>query len=81
MPISAPSSKHVRVSRSLFEDGKLRCPHDKQLHDILSFNRFDLSREFQDELNVIIKCSFCGHIFSPALNSHEMKEIEDGIRV
>lgn len=68
--------KRRASTRPLFEIGKLRCPHDKQLHDILTYKRFDLPREFEAQLNVVIKCVFCGHIFSPALSSEEMKVIE-----
>ena len=66
-----------RVSRSLFEAGKLRCPHDKQLHDILTYKRFDLPNEFESQLNVVLKCIFCGHLFSPCLSSSEMKIVEE----
>lgn len=66
-----------RKSRPLFEAGKLRCPHDKQLHDILSYKRFDLSAEFANQLNVILRCIQCGHLFSPALNQVEMDYIQE----
>lgn len=64
-----------KISRPLFEEGKLRCPHDKQLHDILSYKRFDLPYEFQTQLNVVLRCAFCSHVFSPHLYDEEMKII------
>lgn len=66
-----------RVSRPLFESGKLRCPHDKKLHDVLTYKRFDLPHEFEDQLNTVLKCIFCGHLFSPSLSSSEMLLIEE----
>jgi len=66
-----------RPARPLFEAGKLRCPHDKQLHDILSYKRFDLPNEFATQLNVVLRCIQCGHLFSPALNSIEMNMVEE----
>ena len=57
----------------LFEAGKLRCPHDKQLHDVLSYKKFDLVDEFASQLNTVLRCGFCGHLFSPNLNDEEMK--------
>lgn len=66
-----------RKSRPLFEAGKLRCPHDKQLHDILSYKRFDLPKEFEEQLNVVLKCIFCGHLFSPILDPAELQSIQD----
>lgn len=65
-----------RESRPLFEGGKLRCPHDKQLHDVLTYKRFDLPYEFEKQLNVVLKCVFCGHLFSPILGIEEMKMIQ-----
>lgn len=65
-----------RKSRNLFEAGKLRCPKDKQLRDILSYKRFELSKEFQNQLNVVLRCEFCGHLFSPHLKESEMSLIE-----
>lgn len=66
-----------RKSRPLFEAGKLRCPHDKQLHDVLTYKRFDLPNEFETQLNVVLRCIYCGHLFSPNLVSSEMKMVED----
>ena len=71
-----PERGSTRQRRPLFEAGKLRCPHDKQLHDILSYKRFDLPREFETQLNVVLRCPFCSHVFSPHLNDDEMKLIE-----
>jgi hypothetical protein len=70
--------ENKRISpRPLFEAGKLRCPHDKQTHDILTYKRFDLPREFETQLNVVLRCAFCSHVFSPHLNDDEMKFIEE----
>lgn len=63
--------------RPLFEAGKLRCPHDKQLHDILSYKRFDLPHEFETQLNVVLRCLYCNHVFSPHLNDSEMSLIQE----
>lgn len=60
--------------RSLFEGGKLRCPHDKQLRHITDYMSFDRSDEFVSELNVVLKCR-CGHIFSPGIPDSEMKSM------
>lgn len=59
----------------LFEVGRLRCPHDKQLHDLLSYKRFDLPIDFETQLNVVLRCAFCSHVFSPHLDDGEMKLI------
>lgn len=61
--------------RPLFEAGQLRCPHDKQLHDILSYKRFDLPPEFETQLNVVLRCLYCSHVFSPHVNDTEMSLI------
>ena len=61
--------------RSLFESGKLRCPNDKQLRDILSYKAFDRNREFAHELSVVLKCPSCSHIFSPGLSVQELSEM------
>lgn len=63
------------ATRALFEAGKLRCPHDKQLHDLLSYKVFDLPKEFETQLNVVLRCGTCGHVFSPHVNDQEMKLI------
>ena len=49
----------------LFENGKLRCPKEKKLRDILEYGRMGVVKEFETELNTILRC-VCGHIFSPA---------------
>lgn len=61
-----------RQRRSLFEGGKLRCPHDKQLRHIEEYMTFDRAPEFAGELNPVYKCQ-CGHIFSPGLTDDEMR--------
>lgn len=74
MPALETARETNRV-RPLFEAGRLRCPHDKQLHDLLSYKRFDLPSEFETQLNVVLRCAFCSHVFSPHLNTDEMKLI------
>ena len=64
-------------SRPLFQAGKLLCPHDKQLHDILSYKKFDLPYEFETQLNTVLRCAFCSHVFSPHLNDAEMSIIRE----
>jgi len=63
------------AKRRLFEAGQLRCPHDKHLHDLLSYKRFDLPREFETQLNPVLRCGYCSHIFSPHLDDAEMRLI------
>jgi len=67
------------ISRPLFEGGRLRCPHDKQLHDLLSYKRFDLISEFETKLNVVLRCMYCGHLFSPALEDSEMAMVKEAL--
>jgi hypothetical protein len=74
-PVSTEPERSAR--RPLFEAGKLRCPHDKQLHDLLSYKRFDLPNEFATQLNTVLRCMFCSHVFSPHLNNSEMDLIEE----
>lgn len=66
--------------RPLFEAGKLRCPHDNMLHDILSYKRFDLPYEFETQLNVVLRCLYCSHVFSPHLNDSEMSLIQEAFQ-
>lgn len=75
------SQDKQRGQRPLFESGRLRCPHDKQLHDILSYKRFDLPREFENQLNPVLRCVFCSHVFSPHLNDSEMSLIQGAFNV
>lgn len=63
--------------RPLFEAGKLRCPHDKQLHDLLSYKVFDLPEEFKTQLNTVLRCVLCSHVFSPHLDTQEMTLIRE----
>lgn len=74
--MSPSSSSLGRTPRPLFQGGKILCPHDKQLHDILSYKKFNLPREFETQLNVVLRCMFCSHIFSPHLND-EMNLIKE----
>jgi hypothetical protein len=76
MPTSE-ASKPFSAPRPLFEAGKLRCPHDKLLHDILTYKRFDLPHEFETQLNTVLRCIFCGHVFSPNIDDEEMKFIRE----
>ena len=77
MEISSPTNKEI----PLFVGGKLRCPHDKRSHDILSYKRLDLVPEFEHKLNVVLRCMFCGHMFSPVMNDEEMKMVEEAFDV
>lgn len=74
---SASIEPEKRALRPLFEAGKLRCPHDKQLHDLLTYKRFDLPDEFATQLNVVLRCLYCSHVFSPHLDDQEMKLIQE----
>jgi uncharacterized Zn finger protein len=65
-----------KIRRPLFEGGRLRCPHDGKLHDVLTYKRFDLPNEFESQLNQVLRCTSCGHVFSPHLNDEEMRMIE-----
>lgn len=49
----------------LFEGGRLRCPNDGRLRAVTAYDQFDLIEQFADELNVVMRCKDCGHIFSP----------------
>lgn len=77
MNLSTPTKKAI----PLFEAGKLRCPHERKLHDILSYKRFDLITEFETKLNVVLRCMFCGHIFSPVMKDSEMMLVEEAFDV
>lgn len=71
--VDSPNARRGQ-RRSLFEGGKLRCPHDKQLRHIQDYIAFDRAGEFAGELNVVYKCH-CGHIFSPGMNDVEMRDL------
>lgn len=73
MEISSPTNTDL----PLFVGGKLRCPHDKRTHDLLTYKRFDLIPEFETKLNVVLRCMFCGHIFSPVIDDSEMKMVKE----
>lgn len=76
MTLEAPERSK---SRPLFEAGRLRCPKDKQLHDLLSYKRFDVPHEFEAQLNVVLRCVSCGHVFSPSLDIADMKLIQESL--
>lgn len=61
----------------LIEGGRLRCPKDHQLRNVLAYKPFQIAEEFADELNVVLKCP-CGHIFSPGLSSADMRVMANG---
>ena len=42
---------------------------------MLAYKHFEITPEFADELNVVLKCPGCGHIFSPGLSYGEMSII------
>ena len=70
--VAATVEQRRQHRRSLYEGGRLRCPRDKILRDILAYRVFEVSEEFAHELNVIMRCP-CGHIFSPALTTDEIE--------
>lgn len=76
MPVSRSREDKPRL---LFEAGKLRCPHDKKLHDVLSYKKLDLPREFQTQLNIVLRCVYCSHVFSPYLEDSEMNLIKESL--
>lgn len=53
---------------------KIRCPHpqDLRLRPIFAYKSFEVSPEFADELNVVLKCP-CGHIFSPGVDAETIR--------
>lgn len=53
------------------EGGRLRCPQCKTLRNILSYKHFERVAEYEDELNVVLKCK-CNHVFSPGLSDDEI---------
>jgi hypothetical protein len=61
----------LAATRRLIVDGRLRCPKDGALRNVLAYGTFDVVEEFADELNVVLKCP-CGHIFSPGFSSDEL---------
>jgi hypothetical protein len=63
----------------LFVGGKLRCPHDKQLRHLNAYKAFEVKEQFQRELNVVLKCGACGHVFSPALEPAEMVAVQEAL--
>lgn len=68
-----------RPSTSLFIGGKLRCPHDKQLRHLNAYKPFEVKEQFHEQLNVVLKCPACGHVFSPALEPEEMSAMREGL--
>jgi len=67
--------------RGLFQDGKLRCPHDKKLRDVLSYKVLGVSPEFSAQLNPVLRCNDCGHLFSPALEPAEAALMTESLNV
>lgn len=59
---------------------RIRCPHPKdlKLRPLFAYKAFDVTAEFADELNVVLKCPSCGHIFSPGVDT---QTIARGMRV
>jgi hypothetical protein len=74
MPVVGVPDARRRQRRSLFQGGKLRCPHDKQLRHIEEYKTFDRNPEFSQELNPVFKCK-CGHVFSPGITDEEMRSL------
>lgn len=42
---------------------------------MLAYKHFEILPEFASELNVVLKCPGCSHIFSPGLSYQEMEII------
>jgi rubredoxin len=59
----------------LMQGSRLLCPNCKMRRNILSYKHFQRVEEYADELNVVLKCSGCGHIFSPGMSDFEMGEM------
>ena len=53
----------------------MRCPKDRQLRNVLAYKTFEVQAEFASELNVVLKCPGCGHLFSPGLSETEMRRL------
>lgn len=66
----------------LFVQGKLRCPNDKRLRHLTKYKPYELKEAFQDQLNVVLRCPECGHIFSPMLEPEDLEllrqTVDDG---
>ena len=42
---------------------------------MLAYKHFEINPSFANELNVVLKCPDCSHIFSPALSLDDMRII------
>jgi hypothetical protein len=53
---------------------KIRCPHpdDLKLRPIFAYRAFEVSPDYEAELNVVLKCP-CGHIFSPGVDAETIR--------
>lgn len=61
----------------LFKDKKeVECTHEKRKYPISDFRILDRPRQYIRDLNVIFKCMYCGHLFSPKLTDDEIKFVE-----
>jgi hypothetical protein len=58
----------------LVEGNKIRCPHprDLKLRPIFAYKTFEISAQFESELNPVLKCP-CGHIFSPGVDAETIR--------
>jgi len=63
------------ASARLIVGNRIRCPKDRLLRNMFAYKTFEVSPDFADELNVVLKCP-CGHIFSPG----NIGELRDRIR-
>jgi hypothetical protein len=66
--------EHLR----LIVGNRIRCPKDRTLRNMFSYKTFEVEPEFADELNVILKCPSCGHLFSPTVSASTIRR---GIQV
>jgi hypothetical protein len=47
------------------------------LRNVLAYKAFEVVEEFSDELNVVLKCPGCGHLFSPGPSQSDMRRMYD----
>lgn len=60
---------------TLIVGNRLRCPHpnDLRLRPMFAYKAFEISPDFTDDLNIVLKCPGCGHIFSPGANAAQLR--------
>jgi hypothetical protein len=65
---------HQTDEMRLVVGNRIRCPHprDLQLRPIFAYKTFEVSEDFEEELNIVLKCP-CGHIFSPGVDARTIR--------